>query len=84
MRHILTKNIIKLSGISIDLFIASVVHSYESSKPISVFVGMNHAMRLAKLLKLKIIKSTDTPIDPSWEPLGDPQVEAEILSQFRK
>lgn len=83
VRHILTKNIIKLSGISIDLFIASVVHSQESSKPISVFVGMNHAMRLAKLLKLKIIKSTDTPIDPSWEPLGDPQVEAEILSQFR-
>ena len=84
IKDLLIKNVIKLAGIYMDLYITNIVYSNKSSKPISIFVGMNHAVRLARILKLKIKNDLKGfPIDPSWEPLGDPEIESDILSQLR-
>ena len=84
IKDLLIKNVVKLAGIYMDLYITNIVYSNESSNPISIFVGMNHAVRLARILKLKIKNDIKGfPIDPSWEPLGDPEIESDILSQLR-
>ena len=84
--ELLIKNTIKLTSIYVDFHIIKILNENESSKPISIFVGMNHAMRLAEILNLKILNNIkDFPIDLSgWEPMGDPETEAEILSQLKK
>ena len=83
--ELLIKNTIKLTSIYVDFHIIKILNENESSKPISIFVGMNHAMRLAEILNLKILNNIkDFPIDLSgWEPMGDPETEAEILSQLK-
>jgi hypothetical protein len=84
IKDLLIKNVIKLAGIYMDLYITNIVYSNKSSKSISIFVGMNHAVRLSRILKLKIKNDIKGfPIDPSWEPLGDPEIESDILSQLR-
>lgn len=86
VKELLIKNTIKIASIYVDFYIIKILEENESSKPISIFVGMNHAMRLAEALNLKILNNIKGfPIDPAgWEPMGDPKTEAEILSQLKK
>jgi hypothetical protein len=46
----LIKNIVNLSSMMVDFHIIHLLQNYELTKPIAIFVGMNHAIRLSEFL----------------------------------
>jgi len=48
------KNLLKISSLVIDAYIIKKLEEYKNKSPIYIFVGLNHALRLAHLLSFNI------------------------------
>jgi len=48
-------NLLNIASIIVDLHIINLLKEYDDSKPIAIFVGMNHAFRLAEFLHWEMI-----------------------------
>jgi len=86
MRHNIADNVKKIASMSVDMNIIKMLSACsDCSKPIDIFVGLNHALRLAHILDYEI-----THLHPTMEkylpgasmkPIGNIQIEKSILEQ---
>lgn len=85
-RNFLISNTIKISSLSVDMHIIDLVSSqHNSGAPISIFVGINHALRLSEFLELYIVtENTDKDYDYNIFYEGDEKSEKEIITQLKK
>jgi hypothetical protein len=89
-KNFLIMNIIKLASLSVDMNIINMIHRHNEesiNSPISIFVGINHAIRLSIYLNLKVITHEDI-----FEPFmngasvwarGNKESEESILTQLK-
>lgn len=85
-RRFLISNMIKVASLSVDMHIIDLLSQHKGGAPISIFVGINHALRLASFLKLYIV-TDDELIEPYLRGAnvfsdGDEESEKTIIAQI--
>jgi hypothetical protein len=86
-KNFLISNAVKLAALSVDMNIIAALASHKDGSPVSIFVGINHALRVSDLLNLRIV-TDDELLEPFWEGAamysdGDKDSEMSIIAHLK-
>lgn len=80
-RRYLISNSITIASLSVDMHIVDMISQHKGDSPISIFVGITHAVRLAEFMKLYIVTDDVPRATIGYD--GDEKSENAIIAQLK-